>query len=146
MVQNQIERLITYTRRSLTIVYRDYNSSFNYLLKYKSVCIHHKNICLAVELFKVKQNLSNVIMSEIFPTRVLNYNLRSQTDFFSIPSIPQNVVTSYFASKVCSMIPAEIKNSMTNPFVASVLILVITDPKYTFTCKLEVCCKYFQMW
>ena len=37
---------------------------------------------LAVELFKVKKNLSNTIMSDIFPTRVLlNYNLRSQTDF-----------------------------------------------------------------
>ena len=70
--------------RSLRIVYRDYNSFFKDLLKKdKSVCIHHRNIhSLTVELFKVKEKLSNTIMSDIFPTRVLNYNLRSQTDFF----------------------------------------------------------------
>ena len=102
--------------RSLRIVYRDYNSSFKDLLqKDNSVCIHHRNIqSLAVELFKVKVNLSNRIMNDIFPTRVLNYNLRSQTDFFR-----NNVNTTkfglnslrYFASKVWSMIPIEIKDS-----------------------------------
>ena len=53
-------------------------------------------------------------MNDIFPTRVLNYNLRSQTDFFR-----NNVNTTkfglnslrYFASKVWSMIPIEIKDS-----------------------------------
>ena len=69
--------------RSLRNVYRDYSSSFKDLLKKdNSVCIHHGNIqSLAIELFKVKENLSNTIMSDIFLTRVLNYNLRSQTDF-----------------------------------------------------------------
>ena len=91
--------------RSFRIVYRDYNSSFSDLLqKYNFVCIHHRNIqSLTVELFKVKVNLSNTIMNDIFPTRVLNYNLRSQTDFFR-----NNVNTTkfglnplrYFASKL----------------------------------------------
>ena len=69
--------------RSLHIVFRDYNSSFKDLLKNDNcVCIHHRNIqSLAVEPFKVKENLSNTIMSDIFPITVLNYNLRSQTDF-----------------------------------------------------------------
>ena len=100
---------------SLRIANRDYNSSFKDLLKKdNSVCVHHRNIeNLVVELFKVKENLSNTIMSGIFPTRVLNYNLRSQTDFF------RNTVNTtkfglnslrYFAS---SMIPIEIKNSST---------------------------------
>ena len=53
-------------------------------------------------------------MSAIFSTRVLNYNLRSQTDFF------RNTVNTtkfglnslkYFASKVWSMIPIEIQKS-----------------------------------
>ena len=81
----EINRKINHIHeRSLRIVYRDYNSSFKDLLqKDNSVCIHHRNIqSLAVELFNVKENLSNTIMSNIFPTRVLNYNLRSQIDFF----------------------------------------------------------------
>ena len=81
----EINRKINHIHeRSLRIVYRDYNSSFKDLLqKDNSVCIYHRNIqSLAAELFKVKVNLSNTIMNGIFPTRVLNYNLRSQTDFF----------------------------------------------------------------
>ena len=51
------------------------------LTKDNSVGIYHRYIqSLAIELFKVKENLSNT-MSDIFPTRVLNYNLTSQTDF-----------------------------------------------------------------
>ena len=93
--------------RSLRIVYNSDNS----------VCIHHRNIqSLAVELFKGKENLSNTIVSDIFPIRVLNNNVRSQRDFF------RNIVNTtkfglnslrYFASKVWSMIPIEIKNSLT---------------------------------
>ena len=105
--------------RSLRIGYRDYNSYFKDLLKKKdnSVCIHHRNIqSLAVELFRVKENPSNTIMSDIFTNRVLNYNLLSQTDFL------RNTVNTtkfglnslrHFASKVWSMIPKEIKNSST---------------------------------
>ena len=69
--------------RALRIVYKDNNSSFQELLrKYKSFCVHHRNIqSLAIELFKVLNNLSNRIMCDIFETRNLNYNLRSQTNF-----------------------------------------------------------------
>ena len=37
---------------------------------------------LAIKLFKVKENLSNIVTSDTVPTRVLNYYLRSQTDIF----------------------------------------------------------------
>ena len=66
--------------------------------------------------FKVKENLSHTIMSDIFPTIVLNYNLSSQTDFL------RNTVNTtefglnslrHFASKVWRMIPIEIKNYST---------------------------------
>ena len=46
---------------------------------------------------------SNKIVNDIFPTRVLNYNLRSQTDFFrSIVKISKFGLNSlkYLASKV----------------------------------------------
>ena len=115
----EINRKINHIHeRSLRIVYRDYNSSFKDLLKKdNSVCIHHRNIqSLAVELVKVKENLSNTTMSDIFLTTVLNYSLRSQTDFF------RNTINTtkfglnslrYFSSKVCSMVPIEIKNPLT---------------------------------
>ena len=113
----EINRKINHMHeRSRRIFYRNYNSSFKDLLKKdNSVCIHHRNIqSLAVELFKVKENLSNTIMSDIFPTRVLNYNLRSQTDFFrnkvNTTKFGLDLLRS-FASKVWSMIPTEIKNS-----------------------------------
>ena len=79
-VNNKINHL---HERSLRIVYKDNYSSYVDLLgKDKSFTIHQRNIqSLAVELFKVKRNLSNVIMCNIFKKRTLTYNLRSQTDF-----------------------------------------------------------------
>ena len=82
-VNNKINHL---HERSLRIVYKNNISSFEYLLKNdRSFTIHHRNIqSIAIELFKVKGNLSNSIMYNIFQTRKINYNLRSQTDFASI--------------------------------------------------------------
>ena len=87
-----------------------------YLKKDKSVTIHHRNIqSLVIELFKVKQNLSDSMLCKIFQIRLISYNLRSQTYF-----IRRNASTSQyglnsmrcFASKVWQMIPLEIKNSV----------------------------------
>ena len=71
--------------RSLRIVYKDnYSSYVDLLAKDKSFTIHQKNIqSIGIELFKVKQNLSNVIMCNILKTRTLTYNLRSRTDFMT---------------------------------------------------------------
>ena len=82
-VNNKINHL---HERSLRIVYKNNISSFEYLLKKdRSFTIYHRNIqSIAIELFKVKGNLSNSIMYNIFQTRKINYNLRSQTDFASI--------------------------------------------------------------
>ena len=63
-VNNKINHL---HERSLRIVYKDnYSSYVDLLVKDKSFTIHQRNIqSLAVELFKVKRNLSNVIMCNI---------------------------------------------------------------------------------
>ena len=84
------------------------------LSKDKSFTIHQRNIqSLAIELFKVKRNLSNVTMCNISKTRTLTYNLRPQTDFvrdcvntrrYGLDSL------NYFAPKFWDMIPLETKN------------------------------------
>ena len=54
--------------RALLIFYKYYISSFEDLLKRdKSVTAHHRNIqSLVIELFKVKQSLSNSVLRNIF--------------------------------------------------------------------------------
>ena len=54
--------------RALRLVYQDYTSSFEELLtKDKSLCFHHRSIHqVAIEMFKVKHNLSPLFMKEIF--------------------------------------------------------------------------------
>ena len=55
-------------------------------------------------------------MSDLFPNRILNYNLRSQTDFLrnTVNTIKFGLNSlRHFASKVWSMIPIETKNYST---------------------------------
>ena len=67
-VKNKINHL---HERSLRIVYKDNNSSFKELLKKNnSFTVHHRNTqSFAIELFKVKENLSNTIMNNILQTK-----------------------------------------------------------------------------
>ena len=67
--------------RGLRMVYQDYTSSFKDLLsKDGSVCIHHRNIQLvAIEMFKVKNNLCPEILKNLFH---LNPAPKFGRDFF----------------------------------------------------------------
>lgn len=69
--------------RVLQIIYRNcWNCSYcSYKDFYKSFTVHQRNIqSLAIELFKVKQNISTHMMNNIFQmTDNLRCNLRSQT-------------------------------------------------------------------
>ena len=69
--RNVNNRINHFHERSLEKVYNDCESSFQKLLELdNSVSIHHRNIRLVViELFKVKNGLSNQIMSELFDLR-----------------------------------------------------------------------------
>ena len=112
-VNNKINHL---HGRSLRIVYKDNISSFEALLKKdRSFTIHQRNVqSPAIELFKVKGNLSHNIINDIFQTRKINYNLTSQTGFASICVNTNKFglnLLRYFASKVWSMVPLENKNS-----------------------------------
>ena len=98
--------------RFLCIVYRDYNSSFNDLLKKdKFVCIHHRNIkSLVVELFKMKESLSNRIMKDIIK---VEFNIRNRFfQKYTVNTTKSDVNSLWnFASKVWNMIRIEIKIS-----------------------------------
>ena len=69
--------------RALRIVYKNNVLSFEELLELdKSFKIHHRNIqSFAIELFKIKNNLSITIMNDIFQPRAVSCNLRSQIEF-----------------------------------------------------------------
>ena len=62
--------------KALRIVNNDKQSSFeNLLRKDRSVSIHHRNIrSFAIEIYKIKNEMSIPIMSELFEKRNLNYN------------------------------------------------------------------------
>ena len=66
--------------RALRLVYEDYTSSFKDLLdKDDSVCIHHHNIQkVAIEMFKVKNNLALEMIGSLF---TWNTNPRSSATF-----------------------------------------------------------------
>ena len=98
------------------IVYDDNESTFEDVLKKgNSVSIHHKNIRLfGIGLYKVKDNLSTHLMSEIFNLTNIDYNLRSQTDFKQGPVYTVNYglkLLRYLARKIWNIIPLEIRNS-----------------------------------
>ena len=74
--------------RALRLVYEDYITPFNELLiKDNSVTIHHRNIQrVAIEMFKVKNNLCPEIGQSIFQKRECTHNTRSNASF-SRPNI-----------------------------------------------------------
>ena len=101
---------------ALRIVYNDYKLTFENLLELDNlVSIHHRNIrLLSIELYKVKHNLSNQVMSELFNLRNINYDFRSQTDFKLRPIYTTAYglrFLKYFAPKIWNIVPIDIRNS-----------------------------------
>ena len=74
--------------RAIRLVYDDYTSTFEQLLqKDKTLIFHHRNIHnLAIEMYKVKNNLSPIFMQELF-----THNPARGKDRFLIPNV--NTVT-----------------------------------------------------
>ena len=68
----QMNRKINHIHeRALRLVYNDYSSTFNQLLiKDNTVSIHHRNIqYMAIEMFKITNDLCPPMMKEIFRER-----------------------------------------------------------------------------
>ena len=100
---------------ALRIVYNDNSSSFDILLeKSKSVKIHHRNLQqLVIEIYKVFNNLSSSLMSDLFSFRNTGYNLCGgsklksntvKTVYYGTESI------SNLAPKIWEQVPDEIKD------------------------------------
>ena len=108
-------------KKALRAVYNDEISPFEELLgKDKSETIHRRNIrvlVFAAELFKIKNGLSNDIMTQLICKRnSVGYSLRSQRDF----PLPQVKSVNYglkelryFGPKIWNIRPNDFKNSRT---------------------------------
>ena len=100
--------------RCLSLLYRDKLSSFGKLLEQdKSVTIHTRNLqMLATEMFKVYQNISAPIFSEIFQWRDKNYNLQIISDF-AMPNVRSvfhgSKSLSQLGPKTWEIVPLELK-------------------------------------
>ena len=109
---NRINKL---HERALRLVYSDYESTFEDLLtKDGSFTVHHYNIqTLAIELYKVYNNISQTILGELFTRNNNGYYLRSKSDFV-IPQIRTVLKGSnsirYFGPIIWNLIPEELKN------------------------------------
>ena len=79
-LNNKINKL---HERALRLVYKGDKLTFHQLLNMdNSVSIHHRNLQkLAIEIFKVKNNLSPGFMNTLFPLSHNPYNLRSNPIF-----------------------------------------------------------------
>ena len=104
--------------RALRMIYNEQISSYKERLeKYHSFTVHHFNIqSLAIEMFKVINNIAATIINDLFTT-YHSYNVRSKSKFV-VPSVRtvhngQNSIQYYSGPLIWNMIPGHIKDSET---------------------------------
>ena len=102
--------------RALRITYADKTSTFQQLLERdNSVSIHHRNVqVLATEMFKISNNMSPEIVTEIFEKRENSYNFRNNNTFRrrQVNSVYHGTESiSFLGPKIWDLLPLEIKQS-----------------------------------
>ena len=102
--------------RALRLVYKDTHLTFEELLrKDKSFKIHDRHLQqLAIEMYKVVNNLSPPLMNSIFPQRTMMYDLRNKNPFksYNVNGVFNGTETiSYRGPKTWLMVPEAIRNA-----------------------------------
>ena len=112
-LNNKINNLHT---RSLRIVYKNPNLSFEELLKLdNSFSIHHRNLQkLATEMYKIKHKISPTLVQELFPNYENIHDLRSAKcwETSNVRTVGFGTETLlYRGQKTWLLLPDSIKNS-----------------------------------
>ena len=100
---------------ALSLVYDDYETSFSDLLAIDvSFTVYHTNIkTLLLEMYKIKHNLSERCLEDLFRAINGDYNLRSQYDFGVLGtktvSYSANSI-SCFGSVIWNSLPNDLRN------------------------------------
>ena len=102
--------------RALRVVYKDFDSSFEELLRIdSSTNLHQRNLQkLMIEIFKVKTGTALELMKGVFEFANVPYNLRNQSKCSrSIPFTERCGIetASSIGPKLWDKVPIEIKNS-----------------------------------
>ena len=113
VLNNKINRL---HERALRLVYKDNISTFEQLLIIdNSFTVHHRNVQnLAIELYKVQNDLAPKFMNSIFKLTNNRYNLRGDSSFetSNIRTVCYGSETlSFRGPQIWNIIPDEIKGS-----------------------------------
>ena len=129
--------------RVLRLVYQDYTSTFEQLLKKDgSLTFHHRNIHhVAIEMFKVKHDLSPPFMKEIFSPKVNEKGTRSG-DTFERPNVDSvkkgdRSLRSFGPIVWNEMLPTKLKECKTLSEFKNLLKTWTPD-----NCRCELCKKY----
>ena len=125
----------------MRIVYNDKQVDFEELSERdKSVTIHHSNIRkLAIEIYKIKNNLSPEILNDVIGVIDSSYNLRSETIFKkrNVHTVRYGTETiTFLTPKIWKIVPTECKNSssvkLNNGLLLTVLVVSVRDTLATF--------------
>ena len=113
MLNNKINKL---HETALRIVYKNPRLTFQELLDLdNSFTIHHRNLQkLATQMFKIKNNLSPILMQGLFPIHENNYDLRNKRcwETSNVRTTCYGTETLLFrGQKTWQLIPPEIKDS-----------------------------------
>ena len=131
--------------RALRMVYRDSSASFDELLRRDgTIKIHHRNVqCLAIELYKVINNMGPIFMRDIFSENKnsscdnVSSHTRSQAYFYNY-SNPKTVncginTLRNLAPKIWESVPIEIRNS---PHLAMFKLKIKNWVPYDCPCRI----------